>query len=414
MKAKTSRKGKELILIAASMLFLVVLMQNVSAIGISPGRTTVDFTPNLHKEVQFKIINNEHKDMKVLLYVEGELNNSITLYNKVIDFAASEESKTFKYDADLPASIDKPGEHEVKIIAMELPKEAGEGKFVGATAAVATQLLVRVPYPYKYAEIELSVVESEVNGTTSFYVGVSNLGQHDLVDVSANIEIFNAANERIAIVKTNKKTINAMTRAELVASWNANVNAGKYRAVASLVYDDNKLATAEKVFSIGTLNLDIVDIAVRNFRLGDIAKFDITVENKWSDVIKDVFAQLQILDEKGSTIANTKSATADVPALGRQVLVAYWDTAGIKEGTYSGKLILIFADKTLEKMLKTDIRLNSIKVEIVGASITARATAAEGGRQNLMFILIVLLIAVNIGWFAYFKRRERKQAKKAA
>lgn len=408
MKAKTNRNGRRLILLVAGILSLIVLIQGVNAIGISPGRTTIDFTPNLHKEVQFKIINNEHKDMKVLLYVEGELNNSITLYNRIIDFAASEESKIFKYDADLPASIGKPGEHEVKIIAMELPKESGEGKFVGATAAVATQLLVRVPYPYKYAEIELSVVESEVNGTAAFYVGVSNLGQHDLVDTSANIEIFNSANERIAIVKTNKKTINAMTRTELVASWNANVNAGKYRAVASLVYDDNKIATAEKIFAVGTLMMDVVDINVKNFRLGDIAKFDVTVENKWGDVIKDVFAQLQILDERGSTIANTKSATADVPALGRQVLVAYWDTAGIKEGTYSGKLILNYADKTLEKMLKTDIKLNSIKVEIVGASITAKATAAEGGRQNLMFILIIILIVVNIAWFVYFKRREKR------
>ncbi len=409
MKTNTCGKERALILLVASMLLVIALMQNASAIGITPGRTTIDFAPNLHKEVQFKIVNNEHKDMRVLLYVDGELNDSITLYNKIIDFSASEESKAFKYDANLPASIDKPGEHEVKIIAMELPRESGEGKFVGATAAVATQLLVRVAYPYKYAEIELSVVESEVNGTTSLYVAANNLGQHNLVDASANIEIFNSANEKIAIVKTSKKTINAMTRAELVGLWKANVNAGKYRAVASLVYDESKIATSERIFAVGTLMMDVVDINVKNFRLGDIAKFDITVENKWNEAIKEVFAQLQILDEKGTTIANTKSATADVPALGRQVLVAYWDTAGIKEGTYSGKMILNFADKTVEKMLKTDIRLNSIKVEIVGAGITARATAAEGGRQNLMLILIVILVIINIGWFAYFKLREKRQ-----
>ena len=404
MRKKFSRIGITFI----ALLIIMSSMQLVAAIGITPGRTTIDFQPGLHKTVQFKVMNNEHKDMKLLLFVEGELNNSIALHEKLVDFTAADESKTFNYDIDLPTKLDKPGEHEVKIIAMELPKETAGGTYVGATAAVATQLIVRVPYPQKYAEISLSITQTGVKKPTSFFVAVNNLGQHDLIGISSTIEIFNSVNEKIATLKTDAADVPTMKRGELRAVWDTNVNPGMYKAVATLVYDDS-IATTEKVFSIGSLTLDIVDINVRNFRLGDIAKFDITAENKWSEDVKDVFAQLQIFDEAGAAIANVKTASVDVPAMGRQVLVAYWDTAGIREGTYSGKLVLNFANQQIEKKLKTEIKLNSIRVEIVGASITAAAVSARGGNQNLIFLLILILIIINVAWFVYFKRREKKK-----
>ena len=226
--------------------------------------------------------------------------------------------------------------------------------------------------------------------------------------MQAIIEILGSTNNKIEILKTETKTIPAGQKAELVASWKADVNAGQYKAVASLAYDEGKIASADKVFNIGSLEVNVIDINVRNFRLGDIAKFDITVENQWSTTIKDVYAQLQITDAQKQQIANVKTASLDIPALSRQVLTAYWDTAGIKEGEYSGKLLLNYANKVTERELKTSISLNSIKVEIIGASITARATAAEGGRQNLMFILIAVLIIINLAWFIYFRRRQKK------
>ena len=136
-------------------LFLLVITPNVLALGITPGRTTINFEPNLHKEVDITIINDEHKDMNVMLRVEGELSEVITLNRVLLNFNADEDSKTFTYKIDLLKTIEKPGTHEVKIIAMELPKDfEKEGGYVGATVAVVTQLHIKVPYPGKYAEIK--------------------------------------------------------------------------------------------------------------------------------------------------------------------------------------------------------------------------------------------------------------------
>jgi hypothetical protein len=286
--------------------------------------------------------------------------------------------------------------------------KAGEGVSIGSTIVVTSQLLIKVPYPYKYAEIRLDVAESQVNGTTKFYVEVDNLGQQDLVGMQAVVEILGPTNEKIAIVKSDTKTIMAGKKDALTASWKADVNSGQYKAIVSLAYDDGKIATVDKLFNVGSLEVDVVDVSVKNFKLGDIAKFDVTVENKWSAAVDDVYAQLQIFNENNQQIANVKTASLNIPPMGRQVLNAYWDTAGVREGTYSGKLLLNYANKVIERTLKTEIKLDSIKVEIVGLGVTARATAVEGGSQNLIFILIAVLIVINIAWFVYFKKKEKK------
>ncbi len=411
MTKHMNKKMKALFLLAIFTLFTLTFMQNVLAIGITPGRTTINFQSALHEEIEFKVLNSEHKAMRVMFSAVGELAEYITLKTEsaIVDFAADEAEKTFTYTVDLPEKM-LPGEHEAKIEATELaPEGGGKGVQIGAILTVTSQLLVKVPYPYKYAQIQLTVSESDVNKTTSFYVEVENLGEQDLVDMQATIEILSATNDKIAILKTDRKTMAAQTKGELATRWIANVNPGNYRAVVTLAYDEGKLATTEKTFSVGSLLVDVVDIAVRNFRLGDIAKFDITVENKWSEQIKNVYAQLQIEDVNKNLIANVRTPSVDLLPLGRAVLNAYWDTAGVKEGTYSGNLLLNYADKVLERKLKTEIALNSIKVEILGVGVTAKATAAETGRQNLMFVLVVLLIVINIAWFIYFKRREKSR-----
>ena len=402
-------KLKFALLVFAGIFLALAVISNAMAIGITPGRVTLDFTPGLQKTIEIKVINNEHKDMRVMFGVMGELADYITLNTKSVDFKADEESKTFSYTFTLPIAL-TPGQHETKIAAAELPPEGtGEGVYIGSTVVVTSQLLIKSPYPYKYAEVRLNVKESPINGTTNFYVEVENLGQQDLVDMQAVIEIMGATNEKIAIVKTDTQTVPAGKKLALTASWKAEVYAGQYKALASLVYDEGKIANAESIFGVGSLELDVVDISVRNFKLGDIAKFDITVENKWNEEIKDVYAQLKISDQQNQEIANVKTPSLNVPPLGRQVLNAYWDTAGVREGTYSGKLLLNYANKVLEKQLKTEINLNSIKVEIIGAGITAKATAAEGGKQNLAFILIIVLIIINVAWFIYFKMKDKKK-----
>ena len=400
--------NKKLIFVIILIFTTILLFKEVNAIGITPGRTTINFEPNLKKDIKFTIINSEHKDMKVVLSVEGELANYITLHNVLVEFNANEESKSFIYTVSLPSSLEKPGVNEANIIAMELPVDANEeGAFVGATAAVATQLHVNVPYPGKYLEIDLKVEEAQQNEPVTFHIPVMNFGEENILHAIASIDILGANNEKIVTIESEDKSINAREKDEFVISWSADVNPGAYHAIVVVRYD-GKIARIEKNFNVGNLMIDVNSITVNNFRLGGIAKFNILVESKWNELIKDVYGQMLINNEDGDNIADFKTASVDVDAFARQDMIAYWDTEGIKEGTYSGKIILHYMGRTTERELETKIGLDSIETSILGTGRLIKAGQKEGIKTNALLIaLVVVLIIVNIGWFVYLRKKKK-------
>ena len=408
----TREKKKEFVVITLITLFLFLAVLNIetaSAIGITPGRTTVLFEPGLENTVQFKIINNEHKDMNVLLSVEGEFSEFVTLYNKLIEFKSSDEEKIFKYSFKLPLAIEKPGIHEAKIIAMELPKDIDQpGTYVGATIAVATQLYIKVPYPGKYLELRMDVQESDVNETTKFVVSATNLGEQKIARAYAIIDIISKTGERLATVKTATQEIDSEQRKELVTEWKVDVNPGTYLARATVVYDEHT-AEIEKIFNIGTLRLELIDVVVEDFRLGGIAKFNILLENKWGEQIKDVYAQVLIFDDASKKIADSKSANENIPALSRKNMFAYWDTAGIDIGDYKGKIVMHYLEQETEKEILVRVRENSLIVDIIG--VTAKAIARQGAGISSSFLLIsiiIVLILINVAWFLFLRKKLTK------
>lgn len=398
-------KNKILFILAG--LLVVLTLQNVCAIGITPGRTTLNFEPNLHKEVSFSIINSEHKDMSVIFTVKGDLAESITLTQTYAEFSSSEDSKSFTYIVDLPQKISKPGKYETEIVALEMPKDIKEkGTFVGATIAVVTQLHVHVPYPDKYVEGEVNVVEGE-EGKMIFFIPVISRGKLDIVDIKAVIDIYTSLNEKIVTIESGTESLNSLERKELVAEWTADVNPGKYLAIATLIYD-NEVLKIEKEFNIGEMALEIKEITIKDFELGGIAKFDALVENKWSSELKEVYLNIIVYNHEGETMADFKSPTYDIGALSKTEMVAYWDTAGVYKGTYDGKLILKFGEKSTERNIQMKITEDSI--EVIG--LTGHVVVKRKGKFNLnnfLIIAVIFLIIVNIIWFVIIKKIIKKK-----
>lgn len=389
------------------LLILILFSSSVFSIGITPGRTTINFESGLEKTIPFSVINNEKKNMDVILWVEGDLAEYVTLEETLISFSSNEDAKELSYRVELPNEIEIPGEHSAEIIAREMPKEKdSSGYYVGATAAVATQLLVRVPYPGKYAEIKLNVVGGDGDNPVNFYIEVLNFGEEDISNAQAVIEVKGPTNEVIATIETDAKSILSKKRDELVGTWIPDVNPGVYHAVAILDYDGKK-ARAEKNFNVGDLRIDILSIETDRFRLGEIAKFDILVESKWNEQINGVYAQTLIKDDE-NIVADFKSASVNVPAFEQTGMTAYWDTEGVKEGEYDGSIILHYEGKTTEKKLEASIGLNSFRANLIGG----RAINVGGGDgfkiSNLLILLVVVLIIINMAWFMYFNKKIMK------
>ena len=388
-------------LIVLGFIFILLSLHSVSSIGITPGRTTVNFESGLNKDVSFSVINSENKDMSVVFMVRGDLADYVTLKETYSEILSSEESKSFTYTVSLPEKIAKPGLHEVEIIALEAPKDIKEaGTFVGATVSVVTQLHIYVPYPDKFLDAEVNVVESD--GKTRFLIPVVNRGKLDIVNAKAIIDIYSGTEEKIDTIETNTLSLLSLERKELVADWNLEVNPGRYRAIVTVRFDD-EVRTVMKEFNVGEMFLEVLEINIKDFELGSIAKFDALIENKWSSNLRDVYLNIVVYNAEGEVMADFKSPTYDVDSLSKSEMIAYWDTAGVRKGTYDGKLILKYGEKSTERNIQMKITDNSI--EVVG--LTGHVVVGKKGTFNLtniLIIVIVILILVNIIWFFMIRK----------
>src|SRR3989344_5343507 len=153
--------NKKLIWIIVTILIASALIHEVSAIGITPGRTVLEFEPKMQKQITFSVVNTEHKDMKVLLKVDAdkELEKDIHLSAEFVEFKASEYSKDFTYTINMDrSSLGRPGDYKADIIAQELASlNDNSGKYVGVSLAVASQIVIRVPFPGKHVSFKLEM-----------------------------------------------------------------------------------------------------------------------------------------------------------------------------------------------------------------------------------------------------------------
>jgi hypothetical protein len=399
-----------LMLVAAiALLIFISSACPAAAIGVTPGRTTIDFEPGADKSVSFTITNNDHKQFNAYIYVEGDMKDYITFDKQIIPFNESDNSKVFTYRVKLPQRIDPPGDHWGKIIVMELPAgwEAPEGETrIIATVAVIHQLRVKVPYPGKFMQIDLTIQEAVPNESVKFFVKLYNLGKEDLAKAQATIEVFGPTNEVIATVDTEPVAVKSMERGELIAAWKAQVNPGMYHAVVTVRYD-GEVGKTDKNFYVGNMLIDLLDVTVKDFKLGGIAKFDILAESRWNQPIPGVYAHLIVNDNKGDKVADFKSASVDMSPFERAHLYAYWDTEGVNEGEYLTKMTLNYADRSSEKEIRTKIGLSSITTEISGVSVGAVTSEEAVLQQYPVVLLVAVLIAINFAWFMYFRKRKK-------
>lgn len=398
-------------LLAVVFAALIIFMGNASlvdALGVSPGRTTLNFEPGLEKSVTFTITNNELKEFNAFVYVEGDLKDYITFDNEVVKFNETIKSRSFKYSIRLPDRIDTPGDNWGKIVIMELPKgwEGPEGETsVVATVGVIHQLKIKVPYPGKFLQTDLKIQAGAQNEEVNFFTRIFNLGKDDVASAKATLEIFGPDNNVVETIETASKPVKSMTREELIATWTADVEPGSYKARTTIVYD-GETSVAEKRFYIGDMNIDIIDVDVRDFRLGGIAKFDIFSESKWNQPIKGVYAQMAVDDKENKRVADFKSASVDFESFEKKHLFAYWDTEGIQEGDYKTTLTLHYSDRTTEKIMDTRVGLESIRTDIVGG-VGAVTGEDDLLSQSPIILLVSVLIAINLGWFLYFRKRKK-------
>jgi len=387
---------------------IILFSLNSFALGVSPAQKFVDFKPDAKETITFNIVNNEHKELRLLVKVRSDLDKYVKLDEKIVTLKPEEESKSYSLELDLPSKIDIPGTHKIEVVLLEIAPDVNpeENTLVTASSAMVYKIHVRVPYPSKYAESKLVINSGNVNDTVRFVMPIFNLGEENISKAKAIIKIKSKSGREITSLETNEISLKPKDEGKLDAEWIANVNPGIYTAEANIIYDDKQIKI-EKDFEVGNLFIDIISIVVSDFTLGGIAQFEMLLENRWNQKISNVYAEMTVFDENKKGYPTFKTSTIDMEPYAMEKIRAYWDSKGAQVGIYDLKLIIYYAERTTEKLIKAYVDIDSIRTDY---SPTARVVSApkSGNREILIGSLVVVLILINIGWFVYFMKSRKK------
>lgn len=401
--------GKAFIL-EISFLFLAILFLSSfsSSLGVSPARRTLTFEPGLEQEISFTVINNEGKDINLLLAAQGELGKFMTSSKSSIFISSGEPNKELSYKFELPEEL-SPGLHTGEILILEVPGGGdGEGETrVLATLAVVTQLYVYVPYPGKHADAELKVVSANEGENATFVFSVVSNGKFDLTNVWASVDVYDLSDKKVGGFTTPSIKIASGEKKELVYVWGDQVPLGDYRAIASLVYDEGTINFG-KEFSVGTRNLVLKEIVARNFRLGEIAKLEMLVENKWPSLITGVYVSTSIFNDIGEVVTDFESAAHDIEAESKYSFISYWDTAGVIPGTYDTEVLIHDGDVVSRKSLRFKVSEDDLTVLGLGYVISNGEESGGDSLVSVLVIIIVVLVLINLVWFIVLRKKIKK------
>jgi hypothetical protein len=385
----------------------------VLGLGVSPARRTIDFVPNQVLDGSLKIINSDDVDRELVVSVRGSLADSIRLDNRRVQLKAGQKEAFIGYKLNIVQDL-SPGLHVGEIvISEEMSEVSDDDTIVGATLTLVSQIYVYVLYPGKYADVVLNVDSAERSEDVLFKFSVVSKGEFDLMNVYANVDVYNEFGAKVDSFNTKSVSIKSNQKSDIIHKWDkSGVEVGRYNARVTLIYDEDS-KTLEEFFQVGLKNLELNQISVSNFRLGEIVKMELLVENKWSENFERVHTQMQIYGSKKEVLADFNSPDMTIEALSKKVLVSYWDSAGMREGTYDSKVTIHYSEgKTTDTNLQLVVKSNSLEVIGLGYVLLDGGGDFDLSENMVMILLIVIgvLVLLNLLWFFILRRYMQKKS----
>jgi|GEM_PF-503886 len=406
MNSVCMNKTAKLITIA---LMLLVLSSAALAIGIVPATRIFEFKPGQMLSYRIDIVNNGGEDLEVILYARGDLAGNVRLTEHMIRLSKNETSKKANVIFTMPQKMDVAGQHTIEIVAVgSTPAPEGSETVVKADIAVISKLIIDVPYPEKYAEARIYVLDTEAGKPTTVTIPVFNKGKENIGAVHAEIKILNSEGAEVDSITTEDRAIKAGSDTKFSVPTNKPLQPGEYKALATVLYDGHTLELSTG-FSVGELNVEIRSLVVDAFTLGDVAKFDILLYNAWSTELKGVYAEMQITDQDNKVYTDFKTVATDIQPLQIGRLEGYWYTQGVVPGIYIARITLHYANRVSQKMFELEVQPNAIIARPMGTGQAISAQDEIDFKSNAYLILIILVMATVIAVLAFRLRRTRQK-----
>ena len=242
-----------------------------------------------------------------------------------------------------------------------------------------------------------------------FFIPVINRGKERIDKGKLKVDIYSGG-EIVQTLKSNETTIGPLEREELILEWATDVE-GIYKAVITFDYD-GEIVQLEKDFNVGMDILEVAQIYVKDFQLGEIAKFNVMLDNNAEEEFKNVYFSISVYDEEGGIVGNFKSPTSESLPLGRSEISAYWDTEDMDVNAYNAKFELVYDGGKIERNIQ--IAVEEDKIIVTGATGYAIVGGGSGylTKNLLIFVIIILVIIIAVLVIILKLRKKQKKLKK--
>jgi len=333
-----------------SILVFSLICTSAYAVGVAPARETLDFEPNLEKEMTYYVLNKGTSDIWVDVTPEGELKEYMELEPLHVRIPAK-GFKTFQYTLKLPATLE-PGTREgsIKVITST---PSGEMSGVSARLAVLSQLRIIVPYPGHYVSPIISVKDVAVDEPMDVKLKLDNRGTETSV-VGATVKIFDSNENLISTLPGGTISIASRDVEELSLAWEGTAKAGIYTA-RGLISFHGKTKNDTKAFHVGTKDIEILDSSntKRNGSIilenGTATELGINIRSIWNEDIKDLHGVIKVIDLGGRTVYTRQTASVNLKSWEIKNINTFIDTRTIGIGKYTLKVTIYFEDQTKTK-----------------------------------------------------------------
>jgi len=374
---------KKIILLFIYFIFFIVLNKPIYALGLSSeADKRISYEPGLERTFEFLV---QHTTRDVQIIVGGYPVEYATLSRDFIK--ANDPDKSFHVTIKFPETTLKPGHHQIKVQANEVVGEEGA---IATSINIATHIDIDVLYSGKYAEVRFDEANT-INNTAYFTISANNFGLSKIESFKARIEIYNSDGYKVGTVYTDEKSIESDKRETIKAELDVSgYDVGDYKAKAFVFWDDNQ-TTVEEVFRVGALKINIIDYT-KEFIAGAINKFEVKLENVWTDEIKDVYVIVKINNEE------LRSAAESIAQFGTKTFNVYWDTTNIKPGEYNVEITAHYLDKTTMEIgtVKIIEKESEVKLEKAKTGFPLFTIA--------LIAIILLIIIIDLIWMKYRKK----------
>lgn len=367
--------------------FVIIVFFNfniVSAsLGLTPAIIRTDFKPYDKFLINFNVIGAD-ANQKLEVYASGDLSQYVRF-----DKVTLKGEDSFTSYIDLPGEIAKPGQHVVYIRVREI-KDSLEG--IGTRLEIGAALVIKVPYPGKYAEIKTFYVNNTNAGEpVIFYSEVENLGKENLV-LKPIINVY-SNNKKVDEFLLEKRDINHTTLEKFVKIVENGYGVGVYNA--SISFDYGEIINKSTYFKVGSLFVNIVNWSSK-FIKGKINEFNIEIENNWNNDVKDVYAEVNVT-HKNIQADFFKTPSIELRKWDKSVLKGFFNCENLEKGIYQANISLFYEDKKTEKV---------VDIEVSNPPFSNNLIIAIGLGLFLFFILIGALI------YLILNRKTSKRYKK--